>query len=88
MLHDGAMGAPDNCSGPDDGEASWASESLPLSVRRELLQRELDKLGFHKAAADAPRASLPMKQQQQQQQQPQPQVPGCPPSDADGKAHG
>jgi hypothetical protein len=82
MLHDGAMGAPNNCSGPGDGEASWASESLPLSVRRELLQRELDKLGFHKAATDAPRASGPVQQQQQ------PQIPDRQQSDEVGKPHG
>ena len=35
--------------GPDDGEAgSWASETLPLALRRELLQRELKKLGIGK----------------------------------------
>jgi hypothetical protein len=39
-------------SGPDERDAgSWASESLPLSVRKELLERELKKLGFRKAAA-------------------------------------
>lgn len=28
---------------------SWANESLPLAVRRELLERELDRLGLRKA---------------------------------------
>lgn len=36
---------------PDDRDTgSWASETLPLSVRKELLERELSKLGFRKAA--------------------------------------
>ena len=31
----------------DDGDSgSWTSETLPLSVRKELLERELKKLGF------------------------------------------
>lgn len=34
---------------PDDSEDSWASEALPLAVRRALLERELHKLGFQKA---------------------------------------
>lgn len=41
-------------SGADPGEregGSWASETLPLSVRKELLERELKKLGFRKAGA-------------------------------------
>jgi hypothetical protein len=38
--------------GPDTGDAgSWANESIPLSVRKELLERELNKLGFRKAGA-------------------------------------
>jgi hypothetical protein len=36
---------------------SWAAESLPFAVRKELLERELRRLGFRSAA--------------QQQQQPQ-----------------
>jgi hypothetical protein len=48
----------------DDLEAgSWAMESLPLSVRKELLERELRKLGFRKTSAHASSS--------QQQQQPQ-----------------
>ena len=50
--------------GPDeDATGSWATESLPMSVRKELLERELKKLGFRKASAHA--SSI------QQQQQPQ-----------------
>jgi hypothetical protein len=44
----------DNNSGarPDDRDgASWATESLPMSVRKEMLERELSQLGFRKAAA-------------------------------------
>lgn len=37
-------------SPPEDRErGSWASENLPVSLRRELLERELTKLGFRKA---------------------------------------
>lgn len=32
----------------DDG-GTWTSETLPMSLRRELLERELAKLGFRKA---------------------------------------
>lgn len=38
--------------GPEDRDtASWASETLPLSVRKELLERELSKLGFRRTAS-------------------------------------
>jgi hypothetical protein len=30
---------------------SWATESLPMAVRRELLERELDRMGFRKTRA-------------------------------------
>ena len=56
-------------SEPDDEGGSWTSETLPMSVRRELLERELRKLGFRKAGQGAsahPAGSV------QQQQQPQP----------------
>jgi hypothetical protein len=37
-------------SGPDDGAAgTWTSETLPMDVRKQLLERELRKLGFRKA---------------------------------------
>jgi len=36
--------------GPDSRDSgSWTTETLPLAVRRELLDRELKKLGFRKA---------------------------------------
>ena len=54
-------------SGPDDGESgSWTSESLPLHVRRQLLERELKKLGFRKGGQQSPEG--PVAQQQQQPQ--------------------
>lgn len=49
----------------DDGDSgSWTSETLPLSVRKELLERELKKLGFRKAGSHEGGSA-------QQQQQPQ-----------------
>jgi hypothetical protein len=37
-------------SGSDDRDAaSWAEETLPLAVRRQLLERQLQELGFRKA---------------------------------------
>ena len=48
---------------PDDRDSgSWATETLPLSVRKDLLERELKKLGFNKAGQGA------VAQQQQQPQ--------------------
>lgn len=61
-----------NESGPGsapDEDASWTTETLPLSVRKELLERELRKLGFRKAG---PGASAHPSGTSQQQQQPQP----------------
>lgn len=44
--------------GPDNGDAgSWASEAIPLSVRKELLERELSKLGFRKSESHRAGAS-------------------------------
>ena len=46
------MSATSSGSGPDDTDAgTWATESLPMSVRKELLERELNKLGFRKPVA-------------------------------------
>lgn len=50
-------------SGPHDEGPSWAAESLPMSVRKELLERELRKLGFRKIES----AAGSMQQQQQAQ---------------------
>lgn len=38
--------------GPDEhANGSWGNETLPLDIRKELLERELTKLGFRKAAS-------------------------------------
>jgi hypothetical protein len=73
-------------SGPDARDTdTWTSETLPMSVRRELLERELKKLGLHKGPARggaSPQASV--QQQQQPQAQPAPQRP----ADAGDKPRG
>ena len=56
--------------GPDDGEmGSWASEALPRSIRKELLERELAKLGFRKRGTPGGAAHPGGTAQQQQQPQ-------------------
>lgn len=45
---------------------SWATESLPMSVRKELLERELSKLGFRKATAQGAGSSHDSGASQQQ----------------------
>jgi hypothetical protein len=67
--------------GPGDLEASWANETLPLSVRKELLERELKKLGFRRSDGARGAGSV-----QQQQQQPQPA--DHPQADGAAAAHG
>lgn len=57
----------------DEEGGSWASETLPLSIRKELLERELKKLGFRKEGSRAS-ASAGSLQQQQQPQQSHPQA--------------
>ena len=52
-------------SGLHDDAGTWTSETLPLHVRKELLERELSKLGFRKAGGHDGASA------QQQQQQPQ-----------------
>jgi hypothetical protein len=67
------------------GDDSWASETLPLSVRKELLERELNKLGLRRAGASVSGA---MHQGTAQQQQ-QPQGSSHPQADgAEGGEHG
>ncbi|MEJ5991262.1 hypothetical protein WG902_14765 [Ramlibacter sp. PS3R-8] len=61
---------------PDDND-SWAAESLPMSVRKELLERELQRLGFRK-----PQSHGAVQQQQQ------PQSSSHPNADADSGQHG
>jgi hypothetical protein len=39
-------------SGPDDRKTvTWANETVPLAVRKEMLARELNKLGLRRATA-------------------------------------
>ena len=46
----------------------WTTETLPLSVRKELLERELSQLGFRKAGqGGSARAGASAQQQQQPQ---------------------
>lgn len=73
-----AMSSSSFRGGPDDLEASWANETLPLSVRKELLERELKNLGLRRA--DGARAAGSVQQQQQPQPAEHPQ--------ADAAAHG
>ena len=61
-----------------DVVGSWASEALPMSVRRELLERELRKLGFQRV--ESQRAGGASQPQQQAQSARHPQ--------ADGGSHG
>lgn len=61
------MNAPGLDHLPKEHADTWASETLPMSVRRELLERELKKLGFGKNEAGA--ASRPGGSMQQQQPQ-------------------
>jgi hypothetical protein len=56
------MSSTNGSSGRNDDGPSWAAESLPMSVRKELLERELRKLGFRKQESHGTA---------QQQQQPQ-----------------
>ncbi len=70
--------------GSDGGDSgSWTSETLPLSIRKELLERELRKLGFRKAGSQ-PGGSHDGGSAQQQQQ---PQGSSSHPS-AEGDADG
>lgn len=55
---------------------SWASESLPMSVRKELLERELRKLGFRRAESERNGAEAGASAQQQAQGAQHPQAGG------------
>ena len=68
---------------PVDSDDTWTSETLPMSVRRELLERELSNLGFRKSEAGSARAGGSV----QQQQQPQGSTSGHPQADADAGEH-
>ncbi|HZN47120.1 MAG TPA: hypothetical protein VFB71_05825 [Ramlibacter sp.] len=65
--------------GPDARESgTWTTETLPLAVRRELLERELKRLGFRKADGQGQgRASQGGPPQQRRPQ-----------ADPDGGSHG
>lgn len=54
--------------------ASWANETLPLTLRRELLARELEKLGFARAGAQEGSAGIPAPRQQEAQLPERPQA--------------
>lgn len=77
------MSAKSSGEGPDAIPSdSWANETLPMSVRKELLERELRKLGFRRRAG-------PGGAQQQQQQQPRGEGSSHPRADAqEGGSHG
>ncbi|MCC2675490.1 MAG: hypothetical protein K0R58_2437 [Ramlibacter sp.] len=68
-------------NGPDDAGASWAAESLPMSVRKELLERELKKLGYRMGESQGPA----MQQQQQPQRS---EGSSHPTADSDAGEHG
>ena len=76
------MSAKRSGEGPDDPSPdSWANETLPMSVRKELLERELKKLGFRRRAGQGTA---------QQQQQAQSQGEGTHPQAGatEGDSHG
>lgn len=52
---------------------SWASEALPMAVRRELLERELKKLGFRRKGGSGG-GSVQQQQQQQSRSSSHPQA--------------
>jgi hypothetical protein len=52
------MSASRSGGGPEDREtATWATETLPIAVRKELLERELNRLGFRKAGTQGGNAA-------------------------------
>ena len=70
-------------SEPDEGApGSWTSETLPLHVRRQLLERELKNMGFRKAG------DASVAQQQQQPQGGSSSHPTAGHGDAGAGAHG
>jgi hypothetical protein len=69
--------------GPDErGAVTWANETLPLAVRKELLERELNKLGFRKTTAQGGTREGGSAQQQPHGENFHPK------DDADGARHG
>jgi hypothetical protein len=70
--------------GPDSRDSgSWATETLPLAVRRELLDRELKKLGFRKAGTQVQGGGAAQGDSAQQ-----PRPPQRPRADPDRGSHG
>jgi hypothetical protein len=63
----GCMSA-NRSGGPDAREDTWTSETLPMSLRKELLERELRKLGFRKSESGGASHGSGSVQQQQQPQ--------------------
>ena len=82
-VQDGGMSA-NRSGGPDSREDTWTSETLPLSLRKELLERELKKLGFRKAEGGG---SSHAGGSIQQQQQPQASASGHPQADGERGEH-
>lgn len=64
--HHGNMSSSSFRGGPGEHEPTWANETLPLSVRKEMLERDLKKLALRQQEGARQGASM------QQQQQPQP----------------
>ncbi|HEY0822740.1 MAG TPA: hypothetical protein VGD76_03055 [Ramlibacter sp.] len=72
--------------GPDDGDTgTWTTETLPLSIRKELLERELRKLGFRRTGSQSGSHDGGSAQQQQQ---PQGGSSSHPSADGDASGHG
>jgi hypothetical protein len=68
--------------GPDQRDTgTWTTETLPLSVRKELLERQLDELGFRRKAAHGG-ATREVAEKQQQQGESHPKAGG------EGSSHG
>ena len=71
--------------GPDERETiTWATERVPLALRKELLERELKKLGLRKAAAQDVAREDGAPQQQCQSDSSHPRAD----DDAGGDRHG
>lgn len=59
----------------DEDDGSWAQESLPLAVRRQLLERELKKLAARHASAQPGGSTRDAQQQQGQSDHPSADAP-------------
>lgn len=71
------MSSTRSVDGPEERDSTWTNETLPLSLRRELLERELKKLGFHKAGeGGSARAGGSSSSQQPQGGSSRPQAEG------------